>query len=495
MEVTIGGSRYLRAIETNAIRQNSSVHIKLAFAAFVVVHTLQIWLHVPWSDEYQAWLIAKESTIGTILQTMKYEGHPPLWHIVLMALQTVTSDPAAMKLVQWSCAIATTAIILWFAPFSLLLRILVASNYFLLFEYPINARSYTLGMLLWALAMLGWRHWSFWLCAMAMAFVSIHFAVFVCAIVLYRSCTVGWSWQGLALVVASVLASCAATIPDPATIPAIEWLKEPYAHRSFSGVIATGSVALPLGPFGGWFFWDWSNVYKFAQLASVLVLAVATLAMLETQPLARLITFGLLAFVFLFSTFVYPMFVRHVGVVALFVITLAWAGAYSNTRARQVFTALSAGWMIQGVIAVAIAASPSVVFSSTTQAARWIIDNGLAEKPWVAQRSLTSVSFTALSGKPVYSLYGGCLSTYARWNHSGERMPDAEARQRLIDRAAGASTVYYMIEERPDDAQRPKGIAMTPLATFGRDIQNFTTTLYRVDVPPGAPARPYPRCH
>lgn len=40
--------------------------------------------HEPWFDESQAWAIAKTASYKEILFTLPhYEGHPPLWHLIL----------------------------------------------------------------------------------------------------------------------------------------------------------------------------------------------------------------------------------------------------------------------------------------------------------------------------------------------------------------------------------------------------------------------------
>ena len=40
--------------------------------------------HEPWFDEAQAWLIAKSASYKEIITVVPhYEGHPPLWHLLL----------------------------------------------------------------------------------------------------------------------------------------------------------------------------------------------------------------------------------------------------------------------------------------------------------------------------------------------------------------------------------------------------------------------------
>jgi len=46
-----------------------------------------MYFHEPWFDEVQAWMIARCATIKELLTVIPhYEGHPPLWHMILMPI-------------------------------------------------------------------------------------------------------------------------------------------------------------------------------------------------------------------------------------------------------------------------------------------------------------------------------------------------------------------------------------------------------------------------
>ena len=53
---------------------------------FIAIAAAASFYHEPWSDEAQAWLIARDLSIPQILRIMTYEGSPPLWHLLLKAL-------------------------------------------------------------------------------------------------------------------------------------------------------------------------------------------------------------------------------------------------------------------------------------------------------------------------------------------------------------------------------------------------------------------------
>jgi hypothetical protein len=63
---------------------------KLVFAESITIIVFMTFLaiimkyHEPWFDEAQSWLIARDSSFfDMIWNVLRYEGHPPLWYIVL----------------------------------------------------------------------------------------------------------------------------------------------------------------------------------------------------------------------------------------------------------------------------------------------------------------------------------------------------------------------------------------------------------------------------
>ena len=60
------------------------IFVLLIYAA---THLCMALVHEPFFDEAEAWQIARSATIRTLLlETTHYEGHPPLWHLILMPL-------------------------------------------------------------------------------------------------------------------------------------------------------------------------------------------------------------------------------------------------------------------------------------------------------------------------------------------------------------------------------------------------------------------------
>lgn len=101
--------------------------------------------HEPWADEAQAWLIARDNSLWQIFRyRLHYEGAPGLWHLCLHVLHALGGGYTAMHWMGAAFALAGVAVFLRWAPFPLLLRVLLPFTFFFAFQYAVVARSYTL---------------------------------------------------------------------------------------------------------------------------------------------------------------------------------------------------------------------------------------------------------------------------------------------------------------------------------------------------------------
>ncbi|MDX2202555.1 MAG: hypothetical protein NW223_07385 [Hyphomicrobiaceae bacterium] len=413
-----------------------------ALGGLVALQTIQIVMHQPWSDEYQAWLIALASSPATLLHNLRNEGHPLLWYVILMAVQTVTSDPAALKMVQWVAAAATTGLIIVRAPFAPWLRIAIALNYYCFFEYSAIGRSYSAGVLLWALALATWRHWSVWLWLGLMLHVSAHFQWLAGLLVLYRWATVGSNWPALLGIAAAWLLAVASMWPATDTVAAAKPAGILFA------VVSIGAIVSPITAFGGWFGWTWPPaLLMLCNVAALGVMLYAVSCLFPRDFVRTGLVAIMLALVLAFCALVYPCYPRHFGVAALLIVALAWLGGLATRRARAIFAAMVTLWAVQGLAAFALS-STQPAFSAATEAAQWIVRQGLSERRWAADAGLADTSFAAVTGRRVYSLEQDCLLRFHRWNRKDRPLAPAVANARLARAAAGDDRILVMTETR-----------------------------------------------
>ena len=150
------------------------------FVLYCAVLAVTTARHESWFDEAQAWLMARDLTPFRLWTTyLRYEGTPGLWHTILMVPAKLGLPYGAMHVVSCLSAIAGTALLMWRSPFPIFVRALLPFTYFLMYQYAVIARSYSLLPLLFfltAFALPRARQRPIWLIVILilMANVSVH---------------------------------------------------------------------------------------------------------------------------------------------------------------------------------------------------------------------------------------------------------------------------------------------------------------------------------
>jgi hypothetical protein len=121
----------------------------------VTLLVLAIWLlavgvrHEPWFDEAQAWLLARDNGLWSLIaHKVRYEGTPGLWHVVLWFAIRSGLPFSHFALIPTAFGLAGAAVVLWRAPFPAPLRVAIVTSYFFAYQFSIIARSYCIDLLL-----------------------------------------------------------------------------------------------------------------------------------------------------------------------------------------------------------------------------------------------------------------------------------------------------------------------------------------------------------
>ncbi|MGN6420584.1 MAG: hypothetical protein ACTHMC_23945 [Pseudobacter sp.] len=135
------------------IRTEIAEHNRLfLWGIFILYLVLAAWgisRHELWGDEIHAWNIAKGSNhLCQLFRSTRYEGHPPLWHLLLFILSRFTADPWFMQALHFVIAALVCRMLVFGSPFSFLTKLLLPFGYFFLYEYGVLSRNYSLAILL-----------------------------------------------------------------------------------------------------------------------------------------------------------------------------------------------------------------------------------------------------------------------------------------------------------------------------------------------------------
>lgn len=126
---------------------------------YTIAHLCMAIFHEPFFDEAEAWQIAKCVSLKTLLfETTHYEGHPPLWHLLLMPLAKAGAPyEVSLTLVSLVFMGAAVFLILWYAPFPRIVRLLLPFTYFYFYQYGVISRVYCLMTLEFVLLAIAYR--------------------------------------------------------------------------------------------------------------------------------------------------------------------------------------------------------------------------------------------------------------------------------------------------------------------------------------------------
>lgn len=116
---------------------------------YTVLHVLLCLFHEGCFDEVHAWNIAKDGCLfGIIFKVPHTEGHPALWHLILVPFAKAgLSYKISALIVTTFFSIITVSILEFKAPFSKLIKCLLPFSYFFFYQYGVIARPYCMMML------------------------------------------------------------------------------------------------------------------------------------------------------------------------------------------------------------------------------------------------------------------------------------------------------------------------------------------------------------
>lgn len=128
-----------------------------ALVVFALLVSVVSALHEPWKDETQAWRMAIDSHgVGELVRNARYEGHPLLFHLMLQAVGLLSRSWWAAVAMHVIVACIAAWLVLRYAPFTRLQKLLIVFGYWSAYEYSVVVRPYGLGMMFAFAACAAW---------------------------------------------------------------------------------------------------------------------------------------------------------------------------------------------------------------------------------------------------------------------------------------------------------------------------------------------------
>jgi hypothetical protein len=496
-------------------------------------------LHEPWKDETQAWRMAIDSHgIGELVRNARYEGHPLLFHLILQAVGLVSRSWWAAVVVHVVVACIAAWLVLRYAPFTRLQKVLLVFGYWSAYEYSVVVRPYGLGMMLAFAACAAWvapRRRVVWTVVCLFLLANTTAMGTLLAMALAAAFAFDWAWPddvarrpstrtlviagvAVAVVALLVLYVAVAQIRPPADA---DYQGEPrnpvalsrwdlasiptYELRALYPMVLTTDGVM-------WNRWVFEARSRY-ELALVLCLSLLMLAIGLAIAARRRVSLlfylvGTGGFLVFFG-FLFPGTAHHHGylfIVWVCAAWLAWSAAPSERpRLLRRFTGgverirgnLFVISLIPPVIAAAEVATGDVFtsFSDATHVADVIRRQGLADAPLIAVVRSHAQAVGAFLDRPVvYPLERKTL-TFVYW---GTGSP-YQATVRAADSAATAllsrhCRVVLIASPSKDVASATAARGRLIYSTVGRPMDGDRFRVWVVSAPPSArcPAARYP---
>ncbi len=480
----------------------------LPLAIFAIVH------HEMWRDELHCWLVARDSaTPWDVVRNRAYDGHPPLWYLLLWVLQRVTLDPRAMQVMHVAIATACVWVFACFAPFGRTARALFPLGYFMAYEYVAISRCYGLALLfgLWLCANHPRRHERIVVTSVVLAALALTTTVATMVAAGYTAALLlEWGaamrtgraegkkllWPAMVGGAACLAALACAWPPADSTVAHVALPSRVPSDDAPTRLIA-GLLPIPRVDF---FFWNSNALLSYEPFRRVALLVSVALAvwlvfvLSASRAAVVLFSVGSLLLVAMFAG-VYGGDVRHHGFFFVLFVMGAWIAKEeappirSSRLSRLRSAALSPTLTVILTVhvpaaAIALGYDYAYVFSSGGRAADALKAHGLADSLLVAEVDYPAITVIGLLGPRAfaYSPRTGMPFSFVKWTRSRHWDPSDD---QTVDYAAGLGAARgedaTLIMNRPLLPRLADGPGITRIAElYDSMIEEENYFIYRV---------------
>jgi hypothetical protein len=438
--------------------------------AFALVLGALLAHHEMWRDELQAWTLARDSgSLAELWRNTRYEGHPLLWHLLLLAPAHLVASPVAMQVVHWLVAVAAAAVLLLRSPFPVPLRAALVFSYLVLYEYGAISRNYALTMLgVWlacaalVAARSPWRAAAGTVLAANASPMGMLLAPGLAAAI---ALTPAWRRRlalPLAVVALGFVAAVVQCLPPADYSHARGWFLGWDLERVAFVLRGYAVALLPVSPDGPQ-FWGASLLFPgwpfpagttaaIALTAGAVVAATVVGIAAVARPSARALALWAVGAAALLS-FAYvklPGGIRHHGFLWVLLVAVLWLAVADGAAGGWRTALLLAPFLAAGLWASAVAAwwDWRLPFSGARCAARELTSRGLDNLPLVgsADYAVSGVAGYLPHGRLFYPA-SGREGSFVVWNQERrrqERLTQDEVVAGALSRDRGAGVVLLL---------------------------------------------------
>lgn len=120
----------------------------IIFIIFVIINFILMFYHEPWRDEIHAWTMAENLSIKDLFIVSRFDGHPVLWHLILMPFAKLNFPIFTLNIISWLIVCFSAWIFIFKTKLNIIFKYLVLFTIPFTYVYSAISRNYCLILLL-----------------------------------------------------------------------------------------------------------------------------------------------------------------------------------------------------------------------------------------------------------------------------------------------------------------------------------------------------------
>ncbi len=120
----------------------------IVFILYSILNLILMLNHEPWRDEIHAWLMAKELSIPELIVASRFDGHPILWHLILMPFAKLGFPIITLNIISYIIILISVWLFLFKTNLSLFFKSILVFTIPFTYAFSSISRNYCLIILL-----------------------------------------------------------------------------------------------------------------------------------------------------------------------------------------------------------------------------------------------------------------------------------------------------------------------------------------------------------
>ena len=124
--------------------RNKTIIFWIVFILYGIINIVLVFFHEPWRDEIHAWIMAKKLSIPQLFSESRFDGHPILWHLILIPFAKLNFPVFTLNIVSYVILLATVWLFLFKTNTPFVLKIFATFLIPFTYIYSVISRNYCL---------------------------------------------------------------------------------------------------------------------------------------------------------------------------------------------------------------------------------------------------------------------------------------------------------------------------------------------------------------